>query len=433
MANTMNTLSSYVESVDSNQELTIQCSTIQTLFESTSPIKDQESICGNDLFEDELRRCRGTILDNKTQNIVQLGSFFPYEFTEEEEENCKEKMEKLNQKFEDMDVEYSYEGTIVRIFYHKQWYVSTHRKLDAGRSKWGSNDSFKFLFEEGLKESYNLSLKDLFSLLNLRFQYTFMIMANENTRFVCVSNHLKRVYLVGSNDPEILIPIERLPKPDMTFKNVAEIFQFVKGMKYPFTYQGLLLVHKNGSQYRIIGNEYANMYKVRNNEQSIPYRYLQLKNQNDHDSIELLKKLFPQYISTFQSYEKYVEKLVEIILYEYNKRKNRETVEQIDQKIYLFLKNKLFKQETAVTPEKISELLWLEEPSNLNHMIRMVKYKQKKEEQNLINNLKTLDLLKTPNNPIPNNEEVCWAPKKKRVKFSYVNNVNLTVKKELKF
>jgi hypothetical protein len=260
-----------------------------------------------------------------------------------------------------------------------------------------------------------------------------MIMANENTRFVCVSNHSKRVYLVGSNDPEILIPIERLPKPDMTFKNVAEIFQFVKVMKYPFTYQGLLLVHKNGSQYRIIGNEYANMYKVRNNEQSIPYRYLQLKNQNDHDSIELLKKLFPQYISTFQSYEKYVEKLVEIILYEYNKRKNRETVEQIDQKIYLFLKNKLFKQETAVTPEKISELLWLEEPSNLNHMIRMVKYKQKKEEQNLINNLKTLDLLKTPNNPIPNNEEGCWAPKKKRVKFNYVNNVNLTVKKELKF
>jgi hypothetical protein len=133
-------------------------------------------------------------------------------------------MVELNHKLEDMNVQYSFEGTIIRIFYYKQWYVSTHRKLDSGRSKWGSNNSFKFLFEEGLKESYNISLKDLFIRLNLRCQYTFMLMADENTRFVCVPNHPKKVYFVGSNDPESkYLKIDGLPKPSNQFDVVDQI------------------------------------------------------------------------------------------------------------------------------------------------------------------------------------------------------------------
>lgn len=445
MATTTN-MTSYVESVDSNQDLTIQCATIQSLFEWSSPSKNQQekiqfsSIKGqnNHLFksetssvsdeklriEDELRRCRGTIIDNKTGKVVQEGSFFPYEFTENEQNQCEEKMNGLNHKLEDMDVQYSYEGTIIRIFYFKQWYISTHRKLDSGRSKWGSNNSFKFLFEEGLKESYNLSLKDLFTQLNLRHQYTFMIMADENTRFVCTPNHPKKVYFVGSNDPHIShLKVDALPKPTSTFNSIDEIFDFVKGMSYPFNYQGLLLFHKNGSQYRVISDEYSKLFKVRNNEQSIPYRYLQLKGQNDQENLENLKKLFPQHISTFESYEKYIDQLVDIIFIEYNKRKQRSllpndltTVQQIDQKLYLFIKNKLLgAKESIVTPEYILGLLWLENPSNLNHMIRMVKYiEYKKEQEQKFINVEN----ETPNTPVPT--QITNAPRKKKVKYTKV-------------
>lgn len=454
MANIMN--NSYIESVDSNQDLTIQCATIQSLFECASPTKhNQEKIQfstneepgqKNRLFKDdntiqfenELRRCRGTIIDNKTGQVVQEGSFFPYEFTEKEQDQCQEKMEGLKHKLEDFDVEYSYEGTIIRIFYHKQWYVSTHRKLDSERSKWGSHNSFKFLFEEGLKESYNLCLKDLFNQLNLRCQYTFMIMADQNTRFVCTPNHPKKVYFVGSNDPNILhLKIDKLPKPEFTFKSIEKIFNFVKGMHYPFTYQGLLLVHTDGSQYRIISDEYSKLFKVRNNEQSIPYRYLQLKGQNDQESIKLLKKLFPQYISTFESHEKHILKLVDIIYLEYNKRKQRSllpsdltTVQQIDQKLYLFIKNRLLNVREVVTPEYILNLLWLEDPSNLNHMIRMVKYTEykKEQEQKLIVNFESVNLNQAPINPIlaPN------APKKKKVRYTKIP-IEYTCRKKLSY
>jgi hypothetical protein len=442
MSNAMNTtiindLTSYVEVVDSNQDLTIQCATIQSLFESSSPSKSQHEkvqlsnsmVNTSDQFEDELRRYRGTIIDNKTGHVVQEGSFFPYEYTENEQKQCQEKMDNLNHKLEDIDVQYSYEGTIIRIFYHKQWYISTHRKLNSERSKWGSNKSFKCLFEEGLKESYNISLKDLFTQLNLRCQYTFMIMADENTRFVCVSNYPKKVYFIGSNDPNIShLKIETLPKPQLTFTSVDEIFNFVKGMKYPFNYQGFLLVHKNGSQYRIISDEYSKLFKVRNNEQSISYRYLQLKAQNDHENLENLKKLFPDYKTTFELNEKYIEKLVDIIYLEYNKRKQRSllpadltTVQQIDQKLYLFIKNKLIGlKDTIVTPEYILKLLWLEEPSNLNHMIRMVKYNERKEQykQKLIINFEKVNLNQTPNN-LTSSTSINTS-KKKKVKYTQI-------------
>lgn len=419
----------YIEIVDSNEDLTIQCATIQSIFESSSsPSKNNEEKIkfsandsnNNHLFEDELRRYRGTIIENKTNKIVKEGSFFPYEFTTSEKEKCIEKMENLNHKLEDMKIEYSYEGTIIRIFYYKKWYISTHRKLNAERSKWGSQTSFKFLFEEGLKKDYNLTIKDLLLKLNLRCSYTFIIMANSNTRFVCIPNHSKHVYFINSNDEDFnhTTEINRLLKPQVTVNTIDNIFSIVNGLSH-LDYQGLLLIHKNGSQYRIISDKYARLFKVRNNEQSIPYRYLQLKNQNDHESIQLLKTLFPEYINTFESYDKLVLKLADIIYNEYNKRKERSllpndltTVQHIDQKLYLFIKNKLLsiQNNILITPEKILELLWSEEPSNLNHMIRMVRYNQQKEERKLIINLEKVTLDSPPIN----------APKKKKIKYTKV-------------
>lgn len=427
----------YIEVVDSNQDLTIQCATIQNLFES-SPVNTKtytEDHGVSPLAENELRKIRGTIIDNKTKQIVHRGTFFPYEYTEYQREQCIEKMAELNHKFEDMDVQCSYEGTIIRIFYFKKWYISTHRKLDSGRSKWASNDSFKTLFERGLEESYNMTLDNLFTKLNLRCQYTFMIMADENTRFVCSTNILpKKVYFVESDDPIAhYLNIDKIPKPSQTIKSIKEAFDYIQTMAYPFTHQGLLLVHSSGSQYRIVSDEYAKLFKVRNNEQSIPYRYIQLRCQNNLLMIDLLKQLFPEHIPTFDSHETCVSKLVDIIYHEYNKRKSRSllpcdltTVQQIDQKLYLFIKNRLLGSKgPEVTPSRIWDLLWMEEPSNLNHMIRMIKFNHKKAEENLI-----LDMAKVNLQPIPIEEKVKMTPKKKKIKYTPMH-IEVTCRRRL--
>lgn len=420
--------STQVEIVDSDAALAIQCANIQNQFDSTpnsSPVKENTV---SDLQEENLlRSIRGTIIENKSQKIVFEGSFFPYEFTELDLDRFKENVSMLGNDFKDMDIGYSYEGTIIRIFYYNKWYVSTHRKLDAGRSKWGSNVSFRTLFENALAESYNMSLKDLTTTLNLRCQYTFLLLADENTKFACeVNPNFKKVYFVDSNDPEKRnIKLDVLPKPQITFSTAEEVFAHVgegTQFRYPFSYQGLLLTHKSGAQYRIVSSEYVHYFKVRDNQQSIQFRYLQLKGQNNHQDIELLKKLFPKYQSTFDNYDRYISRIVDIIFENFRKRKQGELLD-IPQPFYLFIKNNLMTlPNTTVNTDLITQLIFEQPSPVINNMIKVVKFDQKKEEyeKNLILKVEELKISQIPTN----------APKKKRVKYTPIP-VEFSCKKKL--
>ncbi|AHL67598.1 hypothetical protein DH26_gp105 [Chloriridovirus anopheles1] len=412
------TATNLIEVVDSNNFLTIQCATIQNRYESSPNTRNTEEKHIVDLKEEyELRKVRGTIVDNKTKKIIVEGSFFPYEFTESESDKFEEYLSVLELEFKDMEAGYSYEGTVIRIFYHDKWYVSTHRKLDANKSKWGSDVSFRTLFENALIESYNLPLKDLLTTLNLRCQYTFMLLADENTKFACeVNPNFKKVYLLETNDLENQIAINRLPKPKVTFADVKEAFDYVKTesmFQYPFTYQGLLLTHKNGSQYRIVTNEYAHYFKVRDNQQSIPFRYLQLKSQNNRQDIELLGKLFPKYVPIFKMYDAYIDEIATIIYQNYCKRRQGEML-TIPQPFYLFIKNHLMNK-TSVDVDLITQLI-LEQPSPvINGMIKVVKFNNKKVEYERKLIIKMEEVL-TPVSDSPTN-----APKKKkRVKYTNI-------------
>lgn len=423
-----------VDIVDSTPELSLQCATIQNVYESGSPKPDlkkpTESQLAIDLLtEDEVRRIRGTVIDNRTKRVVHPGGFFPYEFTEIDREKFDQKTTELHQNFNDMTVGYSFEGTIIRIFYHNKWYVSTHRKLDANRSKWGSDKSFKILFESGLQDSYGLTLQQLINRLNLRCHYTFMVMADANTRFVCEVGDGKKVYLVGTNDPAPSVNIDPLPVPNVKFETVDCVFNYVKEMTYPFAYQGLLLVHRSGSQYRVINSEYGKLFQVRNNEQSIPFRYLQLKTENASETIDNLKKLFPTYIPIFEQQDGYVDQLADFIHVEYTKRKQNNPnnpIGPIDQPIYLFIKNRLM-QHRNVTKNQIIEILWSEKPSNLNKMVRSIKYQNKKEQTKLVVEFDKIDL--SPKTVVLN-APILNAPKKKKVKYIQIP-VSLTCRKQL--
>ena len=47
----------------------------------------------------------------------------------------------------------SYEGTVLRVWYYEGlgWFLSTHRKLSAAKSKWGHDQTFKQLFDRALR------------------------------------------------------------------------------------------------------------------------------------------------------------------------------------------------------------------------------------------------------------------------------------------
>ena len=60
----------------------------------------------------------------------------------------------------------AYEGCLLRLFnFNNKWFLSTHKKINAFRSKWSSKDSFGLMFQNALQYEYNVDdsflLKDI--------------------------------------------------------------------------------------------------------------------------------------------------------------------------------------------------------------------------------------------------------------------------------
>lgn len=98
--------------------------------------------CNND--SDELvKKSRGLVFNGETQLFKSLG------FTPEYNETNFSYLSTLS--LEDYKFYKSEEGTLIRVFFHDKWYVSTHRKLDAFNSRWSSKKTFGDIFKDSLK------------------------------------------------------------------------------------------------------------------------------------------------------------------------------------------------------------------------------------------------------------------------------------------
>ena len=100
--------------------------------------------------EDVVKACRGAVVyDDKV--IVQT-----YGYTEEYTTDDKDKMEAWSSTISNLTVHEAQEGSLLRVFsVNSKWYITTHRKLDAFRSKWSSRKSFGEQFVDALVAEYN--------------------------------------------------------------------------------------------------------------------------------------------------------------------------------------------------------------------------------------------------------------------------------------
>lgn len=388
--------------VDVDDNLEIHCSEVAGYFAS----EDQSAIFPphRDLQEeDDARKIRGMVVEKRTSKVIAKGGFFAYEYTPADVEKLNRNLDFFNRSFDDMTVAYSVEGTIIRVFYYQnKWYVSTHRKLDAARSKWGSTVSFRQLFENALLEHYGLSIKDLCLTLNLRCEYSFMIMADNNTKFACTPFGRKCVYFLSSDDPkDATVKVDRLPCAPDSIQSLEQAFQCVEAMTYPFAYQGILLTHTpSGAQYRIVSCEYLRLYGIRNNQQSIPFRYIQLRKEladessptwseahSAEDKLMWLKKLFPEFENTFLAYERHFETIASN-LYRHFSDLTQNRISPIAQSYYLFIKNNKAVLSQLTEPKQFLELVFREPAPVINNMLKLAKMDA--------NNKSTIEVEKTP-------------------------------------
>ncbi len=190
------------------------------------------------------------------------------------------------------------EGTLIRIFYfNDKWIITTHRKLDAFKSKWGSEKSFGDIFKEAVmiktQDSQINDDVDVNTLcqklgLNKHRQYTFLITATDKTRFVCPSTPIPIVYLyaitekinnkttiINENDSEMKKWNDW--KQESLHLKAPEAIQFVQNLSFPFKCQGLLFFNsKTFESYKLVNKTYQEYFDVRGNIPSVPFAYLHI-------------------------------------------------------------------------------------------------------------------------------------------------------------
>ena len=250
------------------------------------------------------RQLRGLVVNETEESIVFRG--FPY--CQDVNVSDSEKVNNLEIDFAQVKCFKAYEGALIRVFnYNNKWYVSTHRKLDAYRSKWSSPDSFGKMFDDALQYNYHnnsifkniiVSMKTentekdetvtthFLNSLNKNNTYLFLVLNSSYNRLVCKAPANPSVYHVGTfiNKTDLTFDYDiNLPVPELLkFTCMSELIEYVNNVD-PYNSQGVIIFDGNHTQYKIMNSSYVELFDLRNNEPSIKYRYLQLRKTDKKD------------------------------------------------------------------------------------------------------------------------------------------------------
>lgn len=253
---------------------------------------------------EELKKIRGSIFD-ETKLISRSLGFTP-EYNEEQVMNIPNL---TNDTLSNYTFFKSEEGTLLRVFFYKKWYLSTHRKLDAFKSFWGSKESFGDIFLKCLEGSF----EDLTMKLDTTNTYFFFIRNTKETRIVSNPPENYKMYHVCTlinNEKFDLNHSIGLPKQEkLEIPSLMELNTFVK-MCDPFQSQGVIAFLNDGSgkHFKVVKTSYQSYVKIRNNEPELHVRFLELWVNND-ESFKQFLDLYPEFVSKIPNYTLFIYKI----------------------------------------------------------------------------------------------------------------------------
>lgn len=248
---------------------------------------------------DDIKAYRGLVFDGSMLIASSLG------FTPEYNEETIPEMDLSNYSFFQAE-----EGTLLRVFFHKKWYLSTHRKLDAFKSRWGSNESFGEIFLKCIQTSFEDFTEDL----NIYNVYFFLIRNTKDTRIVSQPPETYCVYHIGtliSNETFDMTHTIGLPKQqELSFSSVEDIRGYVTTCD-PFKTQGVIAFNKDGSgkHIKIISSMYQNYVRIRNNEPDVGFRFLELWRDQSSPLFHTFLAMYPQYVNRIMTVTNYSYKI----------------------------------------------------------------------------------------------------------------------------
>lgn len=337
----------------------------------------------NEASDELVKRCRGVVFNG--DELVFSGYGYTPEYTRDD-------MEVLSQiNVKEYNAFASYEGTLLRLFYTDKWHVSTHRRLDAFHSRWGTHRTFGELLVESLMEECDCNLpfresigenvedKDIYnaflSTLDTTKQYTLLLRSCEENRIVCHNGSTSRVFHVGTFDKGQLDLEDsiHLPKPEQfIFESMEELLDHVETMD-TFSTQGIILVHQE-RQIKIITPLYKRLCSLRDNEPSVKFQYLKIR-MKGYSKRKDFSKLYAEHQDSFDLYENTLYDIALDVYSAYVKRFIHKKFIQIPQGEYFIMKkchawHLEDRKHNIVTFNRVMDEINLLEPYKLNRLIK---------------------------------------------------------------
>ena len=350
-----------------------------------------------------VRSCRGVVFQGD-KNLFQT---YPYTREATEEELDDETRNKFT--IAKCRVFEAHEGTLLRVFSHGDyWYVSTHRKLDAYRSKWASRQSFGAQFSDAVMHEYshndafktrldaveetavqevnvyttfkdqeiNDYVKRFFASLDTQKCYCFLVRNTQENRIVCQAPSRPTMYHVGSfekesgqfdleNSVDVPCPVEH------KFESWDKLQSHTSDANEE-KIQGVI-VFDGVRHIKVLNARYAYLFSVRGNEPSVKFRYLQIR--MDRKQTDDLYSLYPRQTDNFEAYEN--------ILYQIAKSVYDAYVSRFIKKKYVTLPREQYqvmrachawhledRRKNRISLRKVIEKLNEQSATNLNKMVR---------------------------------------------------------------
>ena len=191
----------------------------------------------------------------------------------------------------------SFEGTMVRLWHDNgSWTLSTHRKINAHKSRWNAKENIGTMFYQCLAKEKVLQ-DDFHSRLQTHKVYVFQLTNDKDNRMVC-SDSVRSIYSLGAFDRSNNFSYEPIEKesglvlpPQYTCNSVTDIINLVTNTDSNKKI-GISLLCKSGFIIKIVNDNYKKASDVRGSATNINLRYLEVRN-NKQKTNDLFA-LFPE-------------------------------------------------------------------------------------------------------------------------------------------
>lgn len=247
----------------------------------------------SNINEPVVRFCNGIILEKESLKII------CYTFNKCMDEN------KIDEELftNNLYIEPSYEGTLIRVFhYNNEWFYTTKKMINARRAKWISPKSFFDLFQETLP---NPNIDEYLDKTNC---YSFILIHHENNIVIRYPKnniiHISTFDMVNQCECETTIGhgIMKSIRQPISFQNREEFMTYIQALKNDknIDNEGIMFINENYVRQKFKKDLYVFIRNLWGNTNSRFYRYLELrKNPSDIQNyliyFEKDKKLFTDY------------------------------------------------------------------------------------------------------------------------------------------